>query len=87
MTCRFILPAVEGIILTDLKEEEQELRQEADAAKSQAMGNAAREAAVKAQDEAMRIKAREVELSKYPEEQLEYRFRYHERKGLLACAM
>jgi toxin LF subunit len=55
-----LLEAIEGIVLTDLKEEEQELRQEADAAKSKAMGNAAREAVVKAQDEAMRAKAREL---------------------------
>ena len=52
-----LLDSVENGILTDLKEEEDELREEAANAKSQAMGNAQREAEIRARDEAMREKA------------------------------
>ena len=55
-----LLNAVEGVVLTDLKEEEDELREEAANAKSQAMGNAQREAEIRARDEAMREKAQEL---------------------------
>jgi len=52
-----LLDAVEGGVLTDLEEEESELREEAVNAKSQAMGDAQREAKIRAHDEAMHEKA------------------------------
>ena len=55
-----LLNAVEGGVLNDLKEEEDELREEAANAKTQAMGDAQREAEIRAQDEAMREKADEL---------------------------
>lgn len=55
-----LLHAVENGVLTDLKEEEGVLRQEAANAKSQSMGNAQREAEIRARDEAMREKAQEL---------------------------
>ena len=53
-----LLKAVEQGILTELKQEENELKAEAATATSQAMGDAEREAQVRLQDEAMREKAR-----------------------------